>query len=156
MERALAAILSTLEENHNEMKSSMREVMRAVRRTQREVGEMREDVDLILGTMYKPSCKEVAQELHASSRSRTQVPSVGVYTIKPPKGKPTQVCGSTIAALDALFFGLFTHFKRVLQGFVVKLNDNQQKRNTAGTSYTVSLQGVALWVILRNLNWNLM
>lgn len=91
IESTLQTILSTIQENHNQLQSSVREVMRVARRTQRELTELREDTDLILGQMYKPSCQEVAEDLHDGTRGRTNEAIVGVYTIKPPKYKPTQV-----------------------------------------------------------------
>ncbi|XP_071533618.1 ryncolin-1-like isoform X2 [Panulirus ornatus] len=80
-----------MQENHKELQSSVRDVMRAVRRTQREVVELRDDTDLILAQMYKPSCQEVAEDLYETAQSRRSDPVVGVYTIKPPKHQPKQV-----------------------------------------------------------------
>ncbi|KAG7172226.1 ryncolin-1-like [Homarus americanus] len=91
IERTLQAILTTMQENRNQLQSSMRDVIRAARRIQREVAELREDTDLILGQMYKTSCQEVAQDIHENNKGRANEAIEGVYTIKPPKYKPTQV-----------------------------------------------------------------
>ncbi|ROT78103.1 melanization interactin protein [Penaeus vannamei] len=61
VDQQLSAILSTITENHNQLQATIRDIGRMVRRTHREITDLREDTDLILGKMYKPSCQDIAE-----------------------------------------------------------------------------------------------
>lgn len=84
IENTLDTILRTMRNDHRKLESSVQEV-------KQELSELREETDLILGKMYKPSCQEVAEDLHSNAPGSTNEATVGVYTIKPPKYKPTLV-----------------------------------------------------------------
>ncbi|XP_037773547.1 microfibril-associated glycoprotein 4-like [Penaeus monodon] len=91
IDQQLNAILSTLTENHNQLQSSIRDIVRMVRRTHREIADLREDTDLILGQMYKPSCQDIAEGQPDHIAGKSQFATEGVYTIRPPKFKPKKV-----------------------------------------------------------------
>ncbi|XP_066961939.1 ficolin-1-like [Macrobrachium rosenbergii] len=91
IENSLQRILAKLDKNHNDLEQSLRDVLRVSRRTQREVADLQEDMELLLGQMYKPSCQEIAQEQHDGVPGKTNDASVGVFIVKPPKYRPTEV-----------------------------------------------------------------
>ncbi|KAK7066199.1 microfibrillar-associated protein 4 [Halocaridina rubra] len=88
---SLDTILSKLEANHRELTSSISEMTRVARETQMEMTDLQEDMELLLGQMYKPSCQEIAQDQHEGVAWETNKASVGVFTVKPPKYRPTEV-----------------------------------------------------------------
>ncbi|CAL4108631.1 unnamed protein product, partial [Meganyctiphanes norvegica] len=93
MEQQLAAILAAISSSNEkteralaELKSEMSLVKASVSSTQEQIKLIRQDSNLMLGSMFQPSCDEIAQNLNNPAETL-----VGVYTIKPPNGGTAQV-----------------------------------------------------------------
>lgn len=93
LEQQLSAILSAItlsnektERSLAELKTELSLVKTSVTSTQQQLTLLRQDSNLMLGSMFQPSCDEIAQ-----NQANQQETLVGVYTIKPPNGGTTQV-----------------------------------------------------------------